>query len=97
MIHCLGRWSRGGYARIGSSLGRALFLRQCGAAGPVGSSAAPDPFDRQRDVGSAKRGVRGALLVRRRATVDPAGDVAAGDAAAGVLYDPLGATADGAA
>ena len=27
--HCLGRWSRSGHSRIGSSLGRALFLRRC--------------------------------------------------------------------
>ena len=39
----------------------------------------------------------GALRGRRRAAVDPAGDAAAGDAAAGVLHDPLGAPADGAA
>ena len=97
MIHCLGRLSRSGYARIGSSLGRTLFLRRCGDAGSVGSSAARDPFDRQRDAGCAERGVRRALRGRRRAAVDPAGDAAAGDAAAGVLHDPLGAPVDGAA
>ena len=97
MIHCLGRLSRSGHARIGSSVGRALFLRRCGDAGPVGSSAAHDPFDRQRDAGGAERGVRRALRGRGRAAVDPAGDAAPGDAAAGVLHDPLGAPADGAA
>ena len=44
----------------------------------------------------AGAGVRGALFADR-AAVDPAGEAAAGDAAAGVLLDPLGAAADGAA
>ena len=36
-------------------------------------------------------------LCADRAAVDPAGEAAAGDAVAGVLFDPLGAAVDGAA
>ena len=48
-----------------------------------------------RGFGGAERAVRGAVLGDGPA-VDPAGDAAAGDAAAGVLLGPLGAAADGA-
>ena len=41
-------------------------------------------------------GVRFALFTDR-APFDPSGEAVAGDAVAGVLFDPLGATADGAA
>jgi hypothetical protein len=34
---------------------------------------------------------------RVRAAIDPAGEAVAGDAVAGVLFDPLGAASDGAA
>ena len=43
-----------------------------------------------------ERRLRGALCADRPA-VDPAGEAASGDAVAGVLLDPLGAAADGAA
>ena len=43
-----------------------------------------------------ERGLRGALRADR-AAVDRAGEAASGDAVAGVLLDPLGAAADGAA
>ena len=43
-----------------------------------------------------EREFRGALCADR-AAVDPAGEAASGDAVAGVLLDPLGAAADGAA
>ena len=36
-------------------------------------------------------------LFTDRAPFDPSGEAVAGDAVAGVLFDPLGATADGAA
>jgi hypothetical protein len=38
-----------------------------------------------------------ALLCADRAAVDPAGEAAPSDAIAGVLFNPLGTTADGAA
>lgn len=37
-----------------------------------------------------------AALLADRATVDPAGEVVAGDASAGVLFDPFGTASDGA-
>ena len=52
--------------------------------------------DRERGAGSAGAEFRGALFAARPA-VDSAGEAAAGDAAAGLLLDPLGAPADGAA
>ena len=59
-------------------------------------SAAGDPRDRERGAGGAGGRVLGAVFADR-AAFDPAGEAAAGDAAAGVLFDPLGAAVDGAA
>ena len=55
-----------------------------------------DPRAGERGAGRSGGGVFGALRPIGPA-VDPAGEAAAGDAAAGVLFDPLGAAADGAA
>ena len=67
-----------------------------GGAGWRRPSAAGDPADRRTRRWRRWRGSFGDVLADGPA-VDPAGEVAAGDAAAGVLFDPLGTPADGAA
>ena len=54
------------------------------------SSAASDPGDSERGAVGAGARVCGAVFADW-AAVDPAGEAAAGDAVAGVLFGPLGA------
>src|SRR5271163_415650 len=66
-----------------------------GCGGRARPPAAADPAVRRRGAGEPDGGVLAALFWDGP-PVDPPGDAAAGDAAAGVLLDPLGAAADGA-
>ena len=86
----------GADARVGRTGRRAVRVRRPGAAGAGRSSAAGHPGGGERSAGRAVGGVRPALRPSGPA-VDPAREAAAGVAAAGVLFDPLGAPADGAA
>ena len=85
-----------GDAWIGRAMWIAVQLRGLGGAGWRGPSVAADPGDRKRGLGGSDGRVRGALSAAAGSALDPAGAAAAGDAAAGVLRHPLGASADGA-
>src|SRR5215475_12862583 len=84
------------HAWFGRPIRVTVFLCRSRIAGSSGSSAAGDPGDRECGPGVAERGPRGTLPAPAWSAVDCTGAAAAGDAAAGVLRHPLGASADGA-
>ena len=74
---------------------KAFQLHRPGRTGPGGPPAAVNSQDRERGAGGAVWRLRGALF-GHGAAVGAAGEVAAGDAVAGLLFAALGATVDGA-
>ena len=83
---------RGGDERSGSLFSYVDLEARVGKDHPLRTIRA----HRERGAGGAFERVLGALCADGPA-VDPAREAAAGDAAAGVLFDPLGAAVDGAA
>ncbi len=82
---------RGGDERSGSLFSYVDLEARVGKDHPLRTIRA----GRERGAGGDVGRVRGALCPDG-STVDPAGEAVAGDAVAGVLFDPLGAAADGA-
>lgn len=84
-----------GDARARRSAGAPVQLRPPGGPRTGQSSAASDPGAGGRGPGRAERALRSALFADG-AALDPAGDAAAGEPAAGFLLGALRAAADGA-
>ena len=87
-----GGWDAG----RGRTRRRAVQLRGFGGAGSGGPSAAADPGTGGRGARGSVGGFRAALFADGPA-LDRVGEAFAGASAAGVLRDPFGASADGAA
>src|SRR5580704_16057261 len=81
-------------ARRGRTVWRAVQLCRSRGAGAARSSVARHSGDCERSAGGAGARVRGVVFADG-AAFDPAGKAAAGNAAANLLFNPLGASFDG--
>src|SRR6266851_1286029 len=88
----LGDWD----ARSRRMVGGSFQLCELGGASAGGSSAAPGAGDRGRGAGGSVAGSRAAVFAAG-ASLDRAGEAAAGAVVASLLFGPLGTPADGAA